>query len=112
MDSLSAALRASAARSAECLIELAPHLCAKRQRFHCEQSVECFKVQFGTLKLRPSVFSMVARVGTPDRIGGQSALYLEPRKSFEGRGGEYAAKIPDHCLDHHFPPMPILIRDG
>jgi len=55
---------------------------------------------------------MVARVGAPDDIGGQPALDLELRKRLEGRGSEHAAKIPDHCLDHHPPLIPMLIRDG
>ena len=34
-------------------------------------------------------------------VGGQSTRGLIPRKRLERRGGQHAAEIPDHCLDHH-----------
>src|ERR1700687_2366337 len=46
---------------------------------------------------------MIGGVGAPDDVGGQAALGFVPRKRLERRGREYAAEIPNHRLDRHFP---------
>ena len=91
---------------------LAANLGAQRQRFGREQFVEGFDVDFGALELRPGVFQMVGGVGAPDDVGGQPALGLIPRKRLERRGGQHAAEIPDHCLDHHALPETNVLASG
>ena len=80
---------------------LAADLRAQRHRFRGEQPIEGLDIDFGALEFRPGVFQMIGGVGAPDDVGGQSALGLIPCKRLERRGGQHAAEIPDHCLDHH-----------
>ena len=53
---------------------------------------------------------MIGGVGAADDVGGQAALALEPRKGLERRGGQHAAKIPDHRLDHRSLEPSIIVR--
>jgi hypothetical protein len=62
--------------------------------------IERLDVQFCTLESRPGIFQMIGRIGAANDIGGQAPFGLEPRKRLERRGGEHAAKIPNHRFNH------------
>jgi hypothetical protein len=62
--------------------------------------IERRDVHFRPLESRPGIFQMIGRIGAANDIGRQSAFGLKPRKSIERRGGEHAAKIPNHRFEH------------
>jgi hypothetical protein len=73
---------------------------AERERLLGEQPIEGLDIDLRALESGPGVLQMIGGVGAADDVDGEAALTLEARERLERRGGQHAAEIPDHRLDH------------
>src|SRR6185295_6786009 len=76
---------------------------AERASLVGENPVEAVHVDIRALELCPGIVLVVGGIDLADRADGNAALALIVGKSFERRGGEDAAKVPNHSFDHVIP---------